>query len=151
MELVTYLDQHKIPYTTGKDGSIKVGGSLDLEGTQITSLPEGLSVGGYLDLEGTQITSLPEGLSCTGLYFDPQKQFLSQSAYRTGCGRHSRTVYVVFLGGEFMVTAGCFFGPFHEFCRRVESEYTKSAGERYIARVQECVAELAEKMRVAAA
>lgn len=32
-------------------------GYLYLEGTQITSLPEGLTVGGYLDLEGTQITN----------------------------------------------------------------------------------------------
>ena len=39
---------------------------LDLSGTQITELPEGLSVGGYLDLSGTQITELPEGLSVGG-------------------------------------------------------------------------------------
>ena len=31
--------------------------SLDLEGTQITSLPDGLTVGGSLDLQGTQITN----------------------------------------------------------------------------------------------
>jgi len=42
------------------------GGSLDLSGTGITSLPEGLSVGGWLDLRGTGITSLPEGLSVGG-------------------------------------------------------------------------------------
>ena len=41
-------------------------GSLDLRGTQITSLPEGLTVGGWLDLSGTQITSLPEGLTVGG-------------------------------------------------------------------------------------
>ena len=47
-------------------------GSLDLRGTGITSLPDGLSVGGYLDLEGcTGITSLPDGLSVGGsLYKD---------------------------------------------------------------------------------
>ena len=39
---------------------------LDLRGTQITALPEGLSVGGYLDLSGTQITALPEGLKVGG-------------------------------------------------------------------------------------
>ena len=33
------------------------GGSLDLRGTQITALPDGLTVGGWLDLEGTQITN----------------------------------------------------------------------------------------------
>ena len=41
----------------------KYSGSLDLRGTQITALPEGLSVGGSLCLQGTQITALPEGLS----------------------------------------------------------------------------------------
>ena len=38
------------------------GGSLYLQGTQITSLPSGLKVGGSLYLRGTQITSLPSGL-----------------------------------------------------------------------------------------
>ena len=38
-------------------------GSLDLSGTQITSLPDGLTVGGWLYLRGTQITSLPDGLT----------------------------------------------------------------------------------------
>lgn len=32
------------------------GGWLDLRGTQITTLPEGLTVGGSLYLSGTQIT-----------------------------------------------------------------------------------------------
>jgi hypothetical protein len=45
---------------------LSVGGNLDLRGTQITHLPEGLSVGGYLDLSGTPITHLPEGLSVGG-------------------------------------------------------------------------------------
>ena len=34
----------------------RTGGWLDLRGTQITSLPEGLTVGGLLDLRGTEIT-----------------------------------------------------------------------------------------------
>ena len=34
-----------------------MGGSLDLRGTQITALPDGLTVGGYLYLQGTQITA----------------------------------------------------------------------------------------------
>ena len=45
---------------------LTVGGSLDLRGTGITALPEGLTVGGYLDLEGTGITALPEGLTVGG-------------------------------------------------------------------------------------
>ena len=34
-------------------------GNLDLRGSQITKLPEGLKVGGSLDLHGTQITTVP--------------------------------------------------------------------------------------------
>ena len=40
-----------------------MGGDLDLRGTSITSLPEGLTVGGALDLRGTSITSIPESLT----------------------------------------------------------------------------------------
>ena len=42
------------------------GGSLDLRGTQITALPDGLTVGGYLDLRDTQVTELPDGLTVGG-------------------------------------------------------------------------------------
>ena len=45
---------------------LKVGGYLDLCGTQITKLPDRLKVGGYLDLRGTQITKLPDGLKVGG-------------------------------------------------------------------------------------
>jgi len=41
-------------------------GDLNLSGTKITSLPEGLKVGGYLNLSYTKITSLPEGLKVGG-------------------------------------------------------------------------------------
>ena len=43
-----------------------VQGDLDLSGTKVTSLPEGLKVGGHLYLEGTKIKSLPEGLKVGG-------------------------------------------------------------------------------------
>ena len=45
---------------------LTVGGWLDLRGTGITALPEGLTVGGWLDLSGTGITALPEGLTVGG-------------------------------------------------------------------------------------
>jgi hypothetical protein len=45
---------------------LSVGGSLDLQGTQIKELPDNLSVGGYLDLQGTQIKELPDNLSVGG-------------------------------------------------------------------------------------
>ena len=44
----------------------KVIGSLDLEGTRITSLPDNLRVEGYLDLRNTPITSLPDNLRVKG-------------------------------------------------------------------------------------
>ena len=39
-----------------ENGNLTVGGSLDLRGTGITSLPDNLTVGGSLDLRGTGIT-----------------------------------------------------------------------------------------------
>ena len=51
---------------TSLPAGLSVGGSLVLQGTQITSLPTGLSVGGDLYLQGTPIASLPEGLSVGG-------------------------------------------------------------------------------------
>ena len=45
------------------DDKIKVPRAMIL---LVNQLPEGLSVGGSLDLEGTQITQLPEGLSVGG-------------------------------------------------------------------------------------
>ena len=44
-------------------------GTLDLYGTPITSLPQGLTVGRNLVLENTPITSLPQGLK-VGRFLD---------------------------------------------------------------------------------
>ena len=49
--------------TAQAEGKEKIGDSLDLSGTQITSLPDNLTVGGSLYLSGTQITSLPDNLT----------------------------------------------------------------------------------------
>jgi hypothetical protein len=50
---------------------LSLGGDLYLDSTKINALPEGLSVGGGLYLRGTKITALPEGLSVGGeLYLD---------------------------------------------------------------------------------
>ena len=53
------------------DHRYKIGGSLYLRGTGITSLPDNLTVGGSLDLQGTGITSLPDNLTVGG-YLDLQ-------------------------------------------------------------------------------
>ncbi|MDD5293736.1 MAG: hypothetical protein PHW40_05440, partial [Candidatus Izemoplasmatales bacterium] len=52
---------------TSLPNGLTVGGSLDLSGTNITSLPNGLTVGGSLDLSNTKITSLPDNLTVDGL------------------------------------------------------------------------------------
>jgi hypothetical protein len=48
---------------------LKVGGNLDLAGSEIKSLPEGLDVRGNLYLQYSKITSLPEGLK-VGFWLD---------------------------------------------------------------------------------
>jgi hypothetical protein len=59
------LDLRGTAITSLPDG-LTVGGSLDLQDTAITSLPDGLTVGGFLDLLDTAITSLPDGLTVGG-------------------------------------------------------------------------------------
>ena len=69
------------------------GGSLDLRGTGITALPEGLTVGGSLYLRGTGITALPEGLTvggsldlegCTGITNRSDYKHLKNGDYVAG-------------------------------------------------------------------
>ena len=57
---------NKLSLEKAKEMMEQTGGWLDLSGTQITALPEGLTVGGSLYLRGTQITALPEGLTVGG-------------------------------------------------------------------------------------
>ena len=74
--LITELKKLNIKYTLEK-GKLTVNESLDLSGTSIKELPEGLTVGGYLDLHGTPIKALPEGLTVGGslyLYGTPIKE-----------------------------------------------------------------------------
>ena len=60
------LDLRGTGITVLPDG-LTVGGSLDLEGcTGVTVLPDGLTVGGNLYLSGTGITVLPDGLTVGG-------------------------------------------------------------------------------------
>jgi len=53
-------------YTIDNDMNITVKGSLMLQGTQITELPDNLSVGGTLYLRDTPISKLPDNLSIGG-------------------------------------------------------------------------------------
>ena len=72
-ELIEKKEGHRIPLKWKLinnipliEGDLNVKGSLDLDNTKITSLPEGLKVGGDLNLFDTKITSLPEGLEVPG-------------------------------------------------------------------------------------
>jgi hypothetical protein len=46
--------------------NLDIRGDLDLDGSEIRTLPEGLKVGGFLSLAGTKITSLPKDLQVNG-------------------------------------------------------------------------------------
>ena len=59
------LDLSGTPITSLPDG-LKVNGYLNLGGTKITALPADLEVGGYLNLRNTPITALPDGLKVNG-------------------------------------------------------------------------------------
>ena len=77
-----------------KGGIFYYGGSLDLRGTGITSLPDNLTVGGYLDLRGTGITSLSDNLTVggsldlrgTGITSLPDNLTVGGSLYLRGTG-----------------------------------------------------------------
>jgi hypothetical protein len=80
---------------TSLPDNLTVGGSLDLENcTGITSLPDNLTVGGYLDLRGTGITSLPDNLTVggyldlrgTGITSLPDNLTVGGSLYLRGTG-----------------------------------------------------------------
>ena len=86
-------------------------GSLDLRGTGITSLPEGLTVGGSLYLRGTGITSLPEGLTvggyldlegCTGITSLPEGLTVGGSLYLRGTGITNSTDYKKLKNGDYV-------------------------------------------------
>ena len=79
-----------------RDGSPYYNGNLDLRGTGITSLPDGLVIYGGLDLENcTGITSLPEGLvvggslyleNCIGITSLPNDLAVGCNLYLRGTG-----------------------------------------------------------------
>ena len=139
----TLLDRRSIPYTLNDNGCC-VKGSLDLEGDDITALPDNLSVGGWLDLSGTQIIALPDNLSCDGLYLDVER--FTNIAYQKNCGFGSRTIFAVWTGKEFKIAAGCFFDTLNKFEEAVNRKYSGDAAESYKQAGQNCVAELTKKL-----
>ena len=92
------------------EGKLYYSGSLDLEGTQITALPENLTVGGSLDLRGTQITALPENLTVGGYLLS--KLIGSREAITSYHIKHD------------VIHCGCFKGTIDEFTNKVHSVYS---------------------------
>ena len=167
MKLLDFLQQRNIPHEvagnkvlvngfldlegtqiTELPEGLNVGGSLYLRGTQITELPEGLNVGDFLDLEGTQITELPEVFTCESLYLTPEN--FREIESKSNCGIRSRTIFVLLNKGEFYVAAGCFFDTFTKFCEAVNSKYSGDSAKKYIADAQECVDRLVANLASAA-
>ena len=74
--------ENKLSLEKAKEMMEQNGGDLDLSGTPITALPEGLTVGGWLDLRGTPITALPEGLTVGGSMYLSGTQIKSSDAKR---------------------------------------------------------------------
>ena len=72
-----------------KEGKFYYGGSLYLEGTGITALPENLTVGGYLDLRGTGITALPENLTVGGSLYLRGTGITDTSKVKTNINKES--------------------------------------------------------------
>ena len=148
-EFINLLKRKGIDFTLEGD-NLTVGGYLDLRGTGITALPDNLTVGGSLDLRGTGITALPDNLTVGGyLAIDPKK--ISNAAYKENCGYSSRTIYAVWVGGNFKISAGCFFDTLDKFEQAVDEKYSGSAAEAYKQAGRDCVAELTLKLNKEAA
>ena len=107
----------------------KNGGWLDLSGTGITALPDGLTVGGSLDLRGTGITDtsnvrkLNEGDYCEGryLYADGILTHVKRKKLVHGC-----TYYVGKIKGENVL----FDGEYYAHCATIREGMSDLAFKR---------------------
>ena len=80
------LNLNHTQITSLPDG-LTVRGDLDLEGTPITSLPDNLTVGGCLYLHKTKITSLPNNLAVEGnIFLDGTPITSLPNHFTVGCG-----------------------------------------------------------------
>jgi len=123
------LDLRGTGITTLPD-NLSVGGSLDLRGTGITTLPDNLSVGGSLYLRGTGITTLPDNLSVGGS-LDLDVENYTNVLYKHNCGSSGRIIFAVKLRDGIKIAAGCFLGSLDEFCDAVDESYNDEAAEQY--------------------
>src|SRR5690606_7246570 len=104
---------------------LQVGGYLDLQGTQITSLPDGLQVGGSLYLRGTQITSLPKHLMNSARIRIENKGkwdvYVGKKIIKIGCEEKSKTGWKEFFkNNEYISTDPT---RFPEDYKRIEEDF----------------------------
>lgn len=113
----------------------KNGGSLDLSGTQITTLPEGLTVGDSLYLSGTQITSTSASRVKrlqNGDYVD------RRYVYADGILTHVRgrkmingyTVYIGKIAGRHVVSDGTVYAHCSKISDGIQDIAFKHAADR---------------------
>ena len=111
------------------------GGSLDLRGTGITSLPDNLTVGGYLDLRGTGITSreqkkvkkLKNGDYVEGRYIFCDNILMHVKRARKA-GNY--TLYIGRIKGQNVVTDGTNYAHCATFREGIADILFKTAADR---------------------
>ena len=94
-----------------KEGRFHYDGSLDLRGTQITSLPDNLTVGGYLDLEGTGITDASKVIRKSIDFFEwKNKTYIKADGVFSKVISHKGNIYKISQIGDtkerYLITDG---------------------------------------------
>ena len=125
----------KLTIEKAKEMMEQNGGSLDLSGTGITSLPEGLTVGGSLYLRGTGITErdrrkvnkLHDGDYVRGKYLYADG-ILTHIKKRRTAGAY--TLYVGKIPGKNVVSDGAHYAHCDKFRDGIADLIFKSAEER---------------------
>ena len=95
---------------------LNIGGSLDLRGTVISTLPGNLYVGRSLYLEGTAIENYPVVYNC---------------------GNQKRAIYID-LEDKSLIRIGCFKGTQQESIDKINQDYEGQAAKDYIDKVKQC-------------
>ena len=113
---------------------LNIEGDLDLEGTNITELPDNLTVGGYLYLEGTKITELPDNLIVGG---GLHLEWTNIKGVVYDCGKYNRAIYLD-LVDKSLIRIGCFKGTKNEAIEAVKQKYSGDEQIEYINKIEEC-------------
>ncbi|WP_406703928.1 hypothetical protein [Sodalis sp.] len=142
IEFIHILQNKGVNFSIGGE-NIAVHGTLDLSGTNITSLPDNLSVDDSLDLEKTCITRLPNNLKVGGfIYLHPEK--ITNIAYRKFLRNGDYTVFAAWINGECCIVVNSMIYTLREFFRGLPTTDVEQAA-------RECVAELTQRWKAGGA